>query len=104
MGRYGVSTEEDFYAVTSERSHRFDDLCVDAGRDPTTVRHSLVCFPPLTPWQSVGYFSDLVGRFSEIGIDEFVLYWPQTWRPAPGEDAVFEEVMNTVIPQMRASR
>ncbi|MGH3923037.1 MAG: LLM class flavin-dependent oxidoreductase [Pseudonocardiaceae bacterium] len=103
-GGYGVSTEEDFYAVTSERSHRFDDLCVDAGRDPTTVRHSLVCFPPLTPWQSVGYFGDLVGRFSEIGIDEFVLYWPQTWRPAPGENAVFEEVMNTVIPLMRAPR
>jgi alkanesulfonate monooxygenase SsuD/methylene tetrahydromethanopterin reductase-like flavin-dependent oxidoreductase (luciferase family) len=102
-GGYGVSTDEDFYAVTAERSHRFDDLCVDAGRDPTTVRHSLVCFPPLTPWQSVGYFSDMVGRLSEIGIDEFVLYWPQTWRPVHGEDAVFEEVMNTVIPQMRAS-
>jgi len=45
----------------------------------------------------------MVGRFSEIGIDEFVLYWPQTWRPAPGEQGVFEEVANTIIPQMRAS-
>ena len=103
-GGYDVETEQDFYTVTADRSHRFDDLCADAGRDPTTIRHSLVCFPPLTPWQSVEYFTDMVGRFTEIGIDEFVLYWPQTWRDAPGEDAVFEEVATTVMPQLRASR
>lgn len=80
------------------------DLCVAAGRDPSTIRHSLVCFPPLTPWQSVEYFRDMVGRFGEIGIDEFVLYWPQNWREAPGEDAVFEEVTTTLIPRLRASR
>jgi alkanesulfonate monooxygenase SsuD/methylene tetrahydromethanopterin reductase-like flavin-dependent oxidoreductase (luciferase family) len=100
-GGYGVVTEDDFYAATAERSHRFDDLCVAAGRDPSMIRHSVVCFPPLTPWESVGYFNDMVGRFAEIGIDEFVLYWPQAWRERPGEDAVFEEVAATVIPQLR---
>ena len=94
-GGYGVKTDDDFYAVTADRGHRFDDLCVAAGRDPAMIRHSLVCFPPLTPWQSVEYFVDMVGRFVEIGIDEFVLYWPRTWRDAPGEDAVFEEVATT---------
>jgi len=103
-GGYGVVTEDDFHSVTTDRSRRFDDLCVAAGRDPSTIRHSLVCFPPLTPWQSVEYFHDMVGRFAEIGIDEFVLYWPQTWREAPGEDAVFEEVTTTLIPRLRASR
>ena len=78
--------------MTAERSRRFDDLCVTAGRDPSTIRHSLVCFPPLSPWHSVEYFRDLVGRFGEIGIDEFVLYWPQTWRESPDEVAVFEQV------------
>ena len=101
-GGYDVATEEAFYAVTADRSHRFDDLCVAADRDPASIRHSLVCFPPLTPWQSVEYFQDMVGRFREIGIDEFVLYWPQTWGVAPGEDAVFEEVTATVIPRLRA--
>jgi alkanesulfonate monooxygenase SsuD/methylene tetrahydromethanopterin reductase-like flavin-dependent oxidoreductase (luciferase family) len=100
-GGYGVVTEDDFYAATAERSHRFDDLCVAAGRDPSMIRHSVVCFPPLTPWESVGYFNDMVGRFAEIGIDEFVLYWPQAWRERPGEDAVFEEVAAAVIPQLR---
>jgi alkanesulfonate monooxygenase SsuD/methylene tetrahydromethanopterin reductase-like flavin-dependent oxidoreductase (luciferase family) len=101
-GGYGVETEQDFYAVTADRSHRFDDLCADAGRDPATVRHSLVCFPPLTPWRSVEYFTDMVGRLTEIGIDEFVLYWPQSWREDPREDVVFEEVATSVMPRMRA--
>ncbi len=103
-GGYDVETEEDLYVITAERSHRFDDLCIAAGRDPATIRHSLVCFPPLTPWQSVEYFRNMVGRFREIGIDEFVLYWPKTWRKAPGEQEVFEEVATTVLPQLRASR
>jgi hypothetical protein len=46
----------------------------------------------------------MVGRFGEIGIDEFVLYWPQTWQAAPEEDAVFEEVINTVMPRLRQAR
>ena len=66
-----------------------------------SFRHSLVCFPPLTPWQSVEYFQDMVGRFREIGIYEFVLYWPQTWGAAPHEEAVFEEVTTTVMPRLR---
>lgn len=102
-GGYGVETEQDFYAVTAARSHRFDDLCADAGRDPATIRHSLVCFPPLTPWQSAGHFADMVGRFAGIGIDEFVLYWPQSWREDPREYAVFEEVATSLIPRLRAS-
>jgi alkanesulfonate monooxygenase SsuD/methylene tetrahydromethanopterin reductase-like flavin-dependent oxidoreductase (luciferase family) len=43
-GGYEVDTEDTFYAVTSERSRRFDDLCVAANRDPASIRHSLVCF------------------------------------------------------------
>ena len=102
-GGNGVETEEDFYAVTAERCARFDELAAGLGRDPAAIRHSLVCYPPLTPWESPGYFTDLVGRFRAIGIDEFVLYWPQTWRAEPHGPAVFDEVTSTVIPQMRAA-
>lgn len=68
---------------------------------PRTVRHSLVWFPPLTPWESVGYFHDLVGRYHAAGIDEFVLHWPGEWRDHPGEDKVFENVATDVIPRLR---
>lgn len=66
-GGYEIETEDDFYRVTRDRSSRFDDFCTDVGRDPRTIRHSLVCFPPLTPWESVEYFRDMVGRFGMWG-------------------------------------
>jgi alkanesulfonate monooxygenase SsuD/methylene tetrahydromethanopterin reductase-like flavin-dependent oxidoreductase (luciferase family) len=89
---YHIETEPQMFAATRDRTARFDDLCAEVGRDPKRVGHSLVCFPPLTPWESLEYFRDMVGRYNEIGIDEFVVYWPQSWRDMPGEDAVFEEV------------
>ncbi|MDF2146949.1 LLM class flavin-dependent oxidoreductase [Knoellia sp. p5-6-4] len=101
-GGYGVVTEDDFYRVTAERCSRFDDLATGLGRDPRQIRHSLVCFPPLTPWESPEYFVDMVGRFRSLGIDEFVLYWPGSWRPDHPEDEVFREVASTIIPRLRS--
>ncbi|MGZ4601283.1 MAG: LLM class flavin-dependent oxidoreductase [Oryzihumus sp.] len=102
-GGYDVTTEADFFRVTAERCRRFDDLCVAADRDPATIRHSVVCFPPLTPWESTAYFVDMVGRMREVGVDEFVLYWPRNWRPeALHEQQVFEQVTAETIPALRA--
>ena len=40
----------------------------------------------------------MVGRMREVGIDEFVLYWPQTWRlAAEYEQQVFERVTSETI-------
>jgi alkanesulfonate monooxygenase SsuD/methylene tetrahydromethanopterin reductase-like flavin-dependent oxidoreductase (luciferase family) len=100
-GGYDVDSEERFFEVTRDRSAFFDDLCTELNRNAGTIRHSLVCFPPLTPWESVEYFRDFVARYRAIGIDEFVLYWPQTWREAPHEDLVFETLCTEVIPKMR---
>jgi alkanesulfonate monooxygenase SsuD/methylene tetrahydromethanopterin reductase-like flavin-dependent oxidoreductase (luciferase family) len=100
-GGYDIASEDRFYAVTRDRSATFDDLCSSLGRDRTSIRHSLVCFQPLMPWESVGYFEDMVGRYHAIGIDEFVLYWPQSWRRASQEDSVFETVARDVIPKYR---
>ncbi len=103
-GGYGVETEADFHAVTAERCQRFDELVDRQGRDPRSIRHSLVCFPPLTPWESPGYFTDMVNRFRSVGIDEFVLYWPGSWRPdAHREQQVFEQVATDVIPGLRST-
>jgi hypothetical protein len=100
-GGYGVETDDDFYRVTAERCARFDELAVRQSRSPESSRHSVVCFPPLTPWESPDYFTDMVGRFRSCGIDEFVLYWPGSWRPdAPREQDVFEHVMSDVIPAL----
>jgi alkanesulfonate monooxygenase SsuD/methylene tetrahydromethanopterin reductase-like flavin-dependent oxidoreductase (luciferase family) len=100
-GGYGIEQDEEFYRVTAERSRRFDDMCHEGRRDPRAIRHSVVCFPPLTPWESVDYFEQMVGRFAEIGIDDYVLYWPRRWRDRLQEDAVFERVAGDVFPRIR---
>jgi alkanesulfonate monooxygenase SsuD/methylene tetrahydromethanopterin reductase-like flavin-dependent oxidoreductase (luciferase family) len=104
-GGYDVETEADFYRVTAERCARFDEVAAGLGRNPRDIRHSLVCFPPLTPWESAEYFADMVGRFRSVGIDEFVLYWPNNWRPdSPREPEVFEQVATTTIPALRIAQ
>jgi hypothetical protein len=47
----------------------------------------------------------MVERYQGIGIDEFVLYWPRNWdAQATHEDAVFEAVMTTLVPELRADQ
>jgi alkanesulfonate monooxygenase SsuD/methylene tetrahydromethanopterin reductase-like flavin-dependent oxidoreductase (luciferase family) len=102
-GGYGVTSEAELFGLTRDRSQRLTELCAEQGRDPAQVRRSLVCFPPMRPWDSVEAFVDLVGRYRSIGIDEFVLYWPRTWDPeASHEDGVLEDVMVSVVPDLRA--
>jgi alkanesulfonate monooxygenase SsuD/methylene tetrahydromethanopterin reductase-like flavin-dependent oxidoreductase (luciferase family) len=104
-GGSGIDSEDQFYRVTRERAELLAELCEARGRDVRSIRHSLVCYPPLTPWASVSGFREMVERCQAIGIDEFVLYWPRNWDAhATHEDAVFEEVMTTVVPELRAVR
>ena len=103
FGGSDVETEDDFYRVTAERAERFDDFCVEFDREPRAIRHSVVCYPPLTPWESAEYFLDMVGRFRAIGMDEFVLYLPESWRAKPAEWDVFELVATTLMPGLRGA-
>ena len=100
-GGYQIETEAQMFAVTQERCARFGDLCASLNRDPRTIRHSLVCFPPLRPWESVQNFVDMIGRYRALGIDEFVLYWPNAWRDSPAENAAFETIAAQAIPNLR---
>lgn len=101
-GGDGIDDAEDFYRVTRDRAELLAELCVARGRDPKTIRHSLVCYPPLTPWASASAFLDMVEKYHAIGIDEFVLYWPRNWdSQAAHEDRVLEDVMTSVVPELR---
>jgi hypothetical protein len=102
-GGYGLTSEAELFRLTRDRSLRLTDLCVERGRDPVALRRSLVCFPPTRPWASTEAFTDMVGRYRSIGINEFVLYWPRTWDSrASQEDTVFEHVMSDVAPGLKA--
>ena len=58
--------------------------------------------PCARSWAATGAFTDMVGRYQSIGINEFVLYWPRTWDSrASQEDTVFEHVMSDVAPGLK---
>jgi alkanesulfonate monooxygenase SsuD/methylene tetrahydromethanopterin reductase-like flavin-dependent oxidoreductase (luciferase family) len=64
-------------AETRRLSERLDDLCREIGRDPATLRRSVLAYRPVPdPLSSLDAFDEYVGRYHEIDIDEFVFYWP----------------------------
>ena len=85
-----------------ERNARLDADCQAAGRDPSTLGRMLVRYGrpgPENPWASTEAFSDLVGRYREAGIGEFIFSYP----PVGGErPAILERIATEVIPTLRA--
>jgi hypothetical protein len=92
-----------FYAVTADRSHRFDDLCVAASRgsrlDPA--------FPGLlSAADSLAVGGALPGHGGTLQRDRHRRVRPvlaADLGAAPREEAVFEEVTATVMPRLRAA-
>ena len=74
-----------------------------AGRDPKEIVRSFYGWASLmaeqglpNPWQSVDAFEDMVGRYREVSVNEFVIDHPPT-----EQYAVLEKVAADVIPRIR---
>lgn len=106
FGGWGLATER-AVAITRERSELLDERCAVHGRDPATVGRTLLAGSAAVNadpiWSSAGAFEDFVGRFREIGIDSFVLYWPPATVNRSVDDAVVEAIVTDVIPRLRGS-
>jgi alkanesulfonate monooxygenase SsuD/methylene tetrahydromethanopterin reductase-like flavin-dependent oxidoreductase (luciferase family) len=64
-------------ARTAEQIAWLASACRAIGRDPTAVRHSVLAFrAERDPLSSVDAFDEFVGGYAEVGIDDFVFYWP----------------------------
>jgi hypothetical protein len=62
---------------TREQSRLLDEYCRDLGRDPTTIRRAVLALrAEPVPLTSLDAFDEFVGRYAEIGMEEFVFYWP----------------------------
>jgi alkanesulfonate monooxygenase SsuD/methylene tetrahydromethanopterin reductase-like flavin-dependent oxidoreductase (luciferase family) len=84
------------FDLTRERSELLTEVA--AGR---RVHRRLLCgSAALTRepiWQSVDAFEDFVGRYREIGIDQFAFHWPPTDTNPAADPAVVEEIAARVI-------
>jgi alkanesulfonate monooxygenase SsuD/methylene tetrahydromethanopterin reductase-like flavin-dependent oxidoreductase (luciferase family) len=85
----------------ARRNCILEEHCADIGRDPNAIIRSLYGWAsllPADPWASVDAFDEVVGRYRDVGINEFII-------DAPGEDqfAVLERVAVDAIPRWKAS-
>ena len=82
-----------------ERNQVLDEACAEIGRDPREIVRSLYYWVPRSdadPWSSVDAFLDVVGRYREAGIEEFILDHPRD-----DQLGVLERVAADVIPGLR---
>jgi alkanesulfonate monooxygenase SsuD/methylene tetrahydromethanopterin reductase-like flavin-dependent oxidoreductase (luciferase family) len=84
---------------TREHARRLDEYCREFGRDPRDIRRSVLALrADPNPLSSVEAFDEFVGSYAEIGIEEFIFYWPPLKRAAPkapiapSQQAMFERI------------
>lgn len=91
-------------AETRRQVEALELACAAVGRDPRSVRRSVLVYR-YPAFASVDAFEEYVGRYREIGVDEFIFYWPtdpQTFAPAPEQEATLERVAADILPKLRA--
>jgi alkanesulfonate monooxygenase SsuD/methylene tetrahydromethanopterin reductase-like flavin-dependent oxidoreductase (luciferase family) len=84
-----------------ERNARLDEACVEIGRDPDEIIRSLYGWTiPMgaDPWSSPDAFADVVGRYREAGMSEFLM-------EAPHEEQfpMMERIASDVLPGLRSN-
>jgi alkanesulfonate monooxygenase SsuD/methylene tetrahydromethanopterin reductase-like flavin-dependent oxidoreductase (luciferase family) len=87
----------------AERNQILDQHCIDIGRDPAEVRRSFYGWASNMveqglpdPWDSSDAFEDVIGRYREVGINEFIMD-----QPRPEQQGVLERVAAETIPRLR---
>jgi alkanesulfonate monooxygenase SsuD/methylene tetrahydromethanopterin reductase-like flavin-dependent oxidoreductase (luciferase family) len=89
--------ETDFFDRLRRQADTLGRHCEQVGRDPASIRHSLLAAPPLAPWRSVDGLAKLVAQARAIGFDELILFAPR-----PDELATFERACAPVLACERA--
>ncbi|HVM00189.1 MAG TPA: LLM class flavin-dependent oxidoreductase [Egibacteraceae bacterium] len=101
-GPFGADLDE-IAARTRQQNSALDQLCESAGRDPSSLRRSLLLIESrlaptsgLDAWANSDWFERIVTRFVETGIREFIAFWPQ-----PHHMEHFEHAAG-LLPELRA--
>jgi F420-dependent oxidoreductase-like protein len=84
------------------RNELLDEQCAAVGRDPDEIIRSLygwAAIMPDDPWESVDAFEDVIGRYREAGINEFIID-----QPRDEQFDVLERVAVDVIPRLRGTQ
>jgi len=96
---------DDAVDATRRRVGLLVESCERAGRDPDSIRRMVLAYrvdPVL--FSSADAFAEYVARYREIGMDEFVFYWPvdpNSFDRIPAHEAALERIASETIPALR---
>lgn len=84
---------------TRRRNVLIDRYCKEIGREPSSLRRSLLTFgaDASIVFRSPKDFEEVVDRYTEIGITELIFFYPHTEKLIP----TFKEIATEVIPTLR---
>ena len=85
---------------TSRRNETLNKYCEKIGRDPGSIRRSLLLFgaEANTAFASEDQFIEIIDRYTALGITEFIFFYPFF---APEQVPTFEKIAKEVIPELR---
>jgi len=87
---------------TRKRCELLDRYCAEIGRDPRSILRSLLVFgsEAETAFASEDNFVEIVDRYTAIGINELIFYYPFFARD---QIPTFERIARNIIPEIRKS-
>lgn len=76
-GSGGRASEQQALAATKAKVEELERLRVEFGRGAGSIRRIVLAYrQPVVPLSSLDAFDHFVGSYAEVGLDEFVFYWP----------------------------
>jgi alkanesulfonate monooxygenase SsuD/methylene tetrahydromethanopterin reductase-like flavin-dependent oxidoreductase (luciferase family) len=98
--RYGESWVTVDSRSGSARLPALDEVCVEAGRDPASLRRLALLGFQERPLASVDAFQDVLGRHAELGFTDLVVHWPRRDEPFRGDREVLERIAADVLTRL----
>ncbi|MFW9846395.1 MAG: LLM class flavin-dependent oxidoreductase [Candidatus Thorarchaeota archaeon] len=100
-GEFGAPAEV-VVEKTSRRNEILNKFCEELGRDPASLRRSLLIFgaEANTAFASEDHFIEIVERYTAIGVNELIFFYPFF---APDQISTFETIARETIPSLRKS-
>lgn len=84
---------------TQKRNELIDEYCAEIGRDPSTLRRSLLVFgsEPRAIFDSTETFQEVFKCYHDVGINEFIFVYPDT----DERISTLKRIATDIIPKLR---
>jgi alkanesulfonate monooxygenase SsuD/methylene tetrahydromethanopterin reductase-like flavin-dependent oxidoreductase (luciferase family) len=101
FGGTGIKSLDEMLTITRQRNSLLDSYCAELGRDPASLRRSVLIFTHeeyQRLYSTPGEFEQIVRRYLDIGVTEIIFFYPFVPELMP----MFEHIVREAIPRLRA--